>query len=113
MHEVGIVQSVLDLAEAEARKANATRIVMLQLRVGQLTGVVPEALDHAFVVLRTGTLAAEGQLCVDYVPARAWCSQCQAEFQTPGLYSECPTCGLCSLEIRGGLEMQLVSLEVE
>lgn len=112
MHEVGIIQSTLELAESEARKGGATGISEVRMRVGRLTGVVPEALETAFAVLRAGTLAEGATLAVDYVPGACWCLSCSFEFETDGLFGECPRCGEASPDVRRGTEMQLVSLEV-
>ena len=113
MHEVGIIESTLRAAEARTRADGATRIDAIHLRVGRLTGVVPEALEHAFAALRQGTLAAGGRLVVEYVAAVCWCAACQREFEAPGLFSECPACGAASGDIRRGRELDLISLEVE
>ena len=113
MHEVGIVQSILDVAGQQASIAGATRIHVIRLRVGQMTGVVPEALQHAFVVLRAGTLAENAELSVENVPAVAWCVVCQQEFETPGPFCECPVCETPSRDVRHGRELEIVSLEVE
>ena len=112
MHEVGIVQSILEVAAQQTRAADATCIHVIRLRIGRLTGVVPEAIEHAFTVLRVGTPAAGAELTIEYVPAICWCDTCQQEFAADGLYSDCPTCGVPSLIVRQGHEMELVSLEV-
>jgi hydrogenase nickel incorporation protein HypA/HybF len=113
MHEIGIIQSMLTMAEKHAKEAEASRIHEIRMLVGRMSGVVPEALEHGFAVLRQGTMAEEAQLIIDYVPAVCWCATCQKEFESPGLWSECPDCGTPSLEVRSGLEVQLMSMEVD
>ncbi len=113
MHEVGIMQSVLEIAEQQARAAGASRILEVRMQVGRLTGVVPEALEHAFAVLRDGTMAGGATLAVEYVPGVSWCPPCECEFEAEGLYAECPRCGRPSLAVRRGQELGVVSLEVE
>ena len=112
MHEIGIVQSTLELAARCARDAGARRISEIRMRVGRMTGVVPEAIEHAFAVLRQGTIASEAVLTIDYVSGRAWCHGCSVEFAVDGLLSECPTCCETSFDLRAGQELELVSLEV-
>jgi hydrogenase nickel incorporation protein HypA/HybF len=112
MHEVGIIQSALEAAVRRAREAGAREIQGLRLRVGAMTGVVPDALQFAFEVVRQGTLAAQARLEVELVPVRCWCARCQTEFPTEDLLYECPQCGALSSELRGGLELELASLEV-
>jgi len=113
MHEVGIMQSILALAEQQARAAGAARIHEVRLRIGQLAGVVPESLECAFEVLRPQTLAAEASLQIESIPATCWCAACQQEFASPELWWQCPHCGTASRELRHGRELELASLEVE
>ena len=112
MHEVGIMQSTLELAEGQARAAGATRIEEVRMRVGRMTGVVPEALEHAFEALRQGTMADAARLEVEYLPGAFWCAGCDREFEAEAMFTPCPTCGEPSLGLRQGTEIQLVSLEV-
>ena len=112
MHEVGIMINTLQAAEKAARSSGATRIHALRLRIGRMTGVVPEALESAFEFARQGTLAAEARLTIEYVPATCFCDRCQEEFRSEDLLSECPRCHALSSELRGGRELELASLEV-
>ena len=51
------MQSALDLALEQAQAAGAQRLLRVRLRIGALSGVVPEALTFAFEALTPGTLA--------------------------------------------------------
>lgn len=112
MHEVGIMQSVIALAEQQARDAGAVQIHEVRLRIGRLSGVVPVALETAFAILRPGTLAAEASLSIDEVPAACWCGTCQEEFAAEEWLDACPRCGALSVHLRRGREMELASLEI-
>ena len=112
MHEIGIIQNTLDLAVKSARASGATRIHQVRLRVGAMTGVVPDALQFAFEVVRQETMAANAQLQVETVPVTCWCPGCQKEFASADLLYECPQCGRISAELRHGLELELAALEV-
>jgi hydrogenase nickel incorporation protein HypA/HybF len=113
MHEIGIVQSVLDLALQTAQTAAARQILSVRVRVGALTGVVPDALQFAFEALREGTIAAEAQLEVETVAATCWCGACQAEFEPADWRQDCPRCHQLSSELRHGLELELASVEID
>ena len=112
MHEVGIMQSMLALAAEQARAAGAARIHELRVRVGQLSGVVPESLEFAFELMRANTMAAEARLVMERVTAACWCSACQAEFEVPELDYQCPRCRRPSGELRRGMELSLASMEI-
>jgi hydrogenase nickel incorporation protein HypA/HybF len=113
MHELSIMDSALTIALEQARKSGATRVHTLRLRIGALSGVIPDALQFAFEALAAGTAAEGAQMIIENVPARFWCEQCQREFPSENLFSDCPDCGKPSGELRGGREMELASMEVE
>lgn len=112
MHEAGIVASMLELAEAQARRAGARVIHRVRLRVGAMSGVVPEALEFAFAALQGGTLAADARLEIEAVPATAFCGACQRAFEPDDAVFACPQCGEFSAELRQGRELELVNLEI-
>jgi hydrogenase nickel incorporation protein HypA/HybF len=112
MHELSIMESALNLALAQARENGASRVHVLRLRIGALSGVVPDALQFAFEALTPGTAAEGAELIVDNVPARFWCETCRREFESPEMFGECPDCARPSSELRAGREMELASLEI-
>ena len=112
MHEFSIMQSTLDTAGEKTRAAGGTRIHRLTVRVGRLSGVVPEALRFAFEGLKRESLAANANLEIEEVPAVCWCPDCAEEFETADLKYECPRCHQPSGDLRRGREMELASLEI-
>jgi hydrogenase nickel incorporation protein HypA/HybF len=113
MHELSIMQSALSLALDQAKQAGAVRVHQVRLRIGALSGVVPDALEFAFEALTPGTLAEGAKLTVEHVPARFWCAKCAREFQSNDMFAECPDCHSLSGELRAGREMELASLEID
>jgi hydrogenase nickel incorporation protein HypA/HybF len=112
MHEAGLIQGMLATAEREARRAGGTRIELVRLRVGRLSAVVPEALEHAFAALKTDTMARDAAMEVEYVPGLLFCATCERDFSADDMIGECPTCGAPSGFVKDGMDVQLVSLEV-
>jgi hydrogenase nickel incorporation protein HypA/HybF len=113
MHELSIMESALNLALEQARLNGAVRVHALRLRIGALSGVVPDALQFAFEALTPGTAAEGAELIIDNVPARFWCQACQCEFQADDMFAECPTCSAPSGDLRAGREMELASMEID
>jgi len=112
MHEVGVMQSTLRIALERAAGEGAQRIHRLTMRVGPLSGVVPEALEFAFDVLARGTLAEGATLDVERVPMICSCPDCGLEFPSDDAFCECPRCHRFGVEVRCGRELELASLEV-
>jgi len=112
MHEVSIIQSMLDLAFEQAQNQRATHIHQLNLRIGAIAGVVPEALEFAFSACIAGTIASDAKLEIEWIKARCYCPSCDADFTPLNWVYVCPRCDRLSDQIRQGRELQLVSLEV-
>jgi hydrogenase nickel incorporation protein HypA/HybF len=113
MHEVGLMQDALRIALDRARQEKAKRVLAIRMRIGALSGVVPDALSFAFECLSRGTPAEGGRLEIESVPAACWCASCNKEFEAPELGFECPACGKTSTEIRRGREIEVASLDLE
>lgn len=112
MHEVGIMESTLDLARRAAQDRGASRIHVLRMRVGAMSGVVPDALEFAFTVLTEGTIAADAELEIETVSPAAHCDRCGQDYPVSPAEYACPTCGLRSTRLVRGKEIELVSMEV-
>lgn len=113
MHEVAIITHALDAAVAAANEAGARRIAIVRLRIGRLVGVVPEALEFAFEVVRKGTLAEDAALEWTEVPVECRCRSCGRVFSPEGVVYACPDCGELSSEILSGRELELTQVEIE
>jgi len=112
MHEVGLMQTALELAFDRARDAGASRIHQMTLRVGALSGVVPDALRMAFIAATPGTVADGATLVVDEVAVRCRCEECGREFWPDDIVYCCSKCGAINSNIEEGRELELTSLEV-
>lgn len=104
---------VMRMAVESAKAAGAQRITTVRLRVGALSGAVPEAMRFAWDVVRGGTLAENARLEIETVAATAWCRDCQAEFQCADFFNECPRCNQPGAELRRGRELEITTVEIE
>lgn len=107
-----MTQSIIALAEAEARRYGSDRIDRIQLRIGQFTGVVKEALEFAFDAVKLGTLAESAELCIEIVPMRLKCKRCGMSFSSEGQFDFfCPACDQPAEIVSGRqLEIQYIDL---
>lgn len=113
MHEVAIMTEAVRLAAESAQAAGAKRVTALKLRVGALSGVVPDALRFAWDVVRRDTPLAEARLEIEAVAAACWCTTCQAEFAAGEFLTECPRCHDLSGDLRRGRELEIAAVELE
>jgi hydrogenase nickel incorporation protein HypA/HybF len=112
MHEVSVMAEAVRLAVDAAKSSGASRVLALRLRVGTLSGVVPDAMRFAFDVVCRDTMAAGASLEIESVPAACWCATCRAEFECTDFFNECPRCHNVSGELRRGRELEIASVEM-
>ncbi|MFF6803714.1 hydrogenase/urease maturation nickel metallochaperone HypA [Streptomyces sp. NPDC012616] len=115
MHEMSVALAVVDqVAEAAARSAGVTAVRSVRLQVGELAGVVPDALAFSFELACAGTLLEGAELITEAVPGRARCTPCAHEWAVgmpPRL--TCPACGATHTELLAGRELRIVDVHWE
>jgi len=113
MHELSIVESILEVAEEKAREVNSASIRVIKLRLGEFTAIAREALEFAFEVAQQGTLAEHARLEIEVVPMVLHCVVCDVGPQpTKPVSFICPQCGF-PLKIVSGKELQIEFIEIE
>lgn len=112
MHEISLMAQTLEIALENARQQGANKINRLKMRIGKMSGVVPEALEFAFDVVTQGTIAQGATLEIESVPVVCYCSQCQQEFSPPDVFYQCPNCQQFTQKVISGKEIELTSLEL-
>jgi hydrogenase nickel incorporation protein HypA/HybF len=113
MHEMAIAQSVFDIAFGEANKHAATRIRKIKLSIGEFSGVVKDALNFAFDVLKAGTPAEEAEIEIEVIKLTAVCGECgEVECRLNDLRFICGDCGR-QLKIVAGREMKVDYIDLE
>ncbi|MBP1610860.1 MAG: hydrogenase nickel insertion protein HypA [Acidobacteria bacterium] len=113
MHEQSIVQSILELALNNAEKANARRIVCINLVVGDYTGVQEDAVNFYFGFLSQNTIAAGAKINYTHVPGQLRCRDCDILFPLQKHDYQCPKCDGKRIEIVGGRELYIENMDVE
>ncbi|MFE2745759.1 hydrogenase maturation nickel metallochaperone HypA [Streptomyces scopuliridis] len=111
MHELSIATAVVAQVEEAVRTNGGGRVTSLRLRIGELAGVVPEALRFSFGLASEGTVLAGARLNVDTVPGRARCGGCGRESDTgvpPMLW--CADCARPLGELLSGRELEIAEV---
>ncbi len=114
MHELSVAHNLIETAEKAARKAEATRVQAVHLRLGKLSGIVKDALLFSYEVATLGTLLEGSKLIVEELPVIVYCAACKTETILLDIQRfRCSVCNSPTGDIRQGRELELVSLEIE
>ena len=114
MHELPVTQAILDTALVAAQQAGGQRILAIDLVIGELSGIVDDSVQFYFDILSQGTPAQGAQLRFQRQPARAACPDCGHTYNvTAPLAPFCPVCGGARVQVSGGRQFFLESIEID
>lgn len=109
MHELAIAEGILDALKGQVKG----KITSVKLRIGEMSGVVPEALRFSFQIASEGTIAEGAILDIEHVPLTARCADCSETFHIKNYSFECSRCGGGNFKVVGGRELIIEEVEVE
>jgi len=110
MHEMSITQGIIDICE---KYAAGRRVRSLDVEIGELSGVVTEAVEFCFDACSRGTLLEGAGLNIIRIPGTGRCRQCNRDTPLPELYAACELCGGYQVTILTGEEMRVREIEVD
>ena len=111
MHEISLIESIIEIIASEMPKHNITSVETIKLRIGEMRQVVPDVLLFGFQVLSKGTPLEGAELIVENVSMRGHCRLCDQDFAMEDLFSNCPRCGKAEYDIISGRELEIVEFE--
>ena len=113
MHELAITEGIMEAAVPEAEKHGAKRILEIRLRIGELSGVIPDCIEEYFNIISKGTIAEGAKIVTARIPVAITCPDCGFEGDIDRRKIRCPKCGGIDFKIIRGREYYVDSLEVE
>lgn len=115
MHEYSIVEGVMDSVIPLAQSNGATRVSVIRLRIGEMTDIVPEALDFAWDVVcdERGDIVKDCKMEVETVAPHFVCMKCGNEYDADRLHPRCPVCGSGETLLTKGRELEIASFDIE
>ena len=114
MHELSIAMSMIEMAAEEAERRGGVRVHKIHLKLGDLSGVVKEALHFSYTVACEGTALEGSQLVIEEVPVVVYCSTCETERAIVSVQQFC--CAVChapASQVVRGKELEVTALEIE
>ena len=113
MHELAICQALIEQLEVIDKQHPGKKIVIVNLKVGPLSGVVPKLLESAFSIARCGSAAQHAKLIITQSDIVVWCNKCKEKSQASINRLVCSNCGDWQTELLSGDEMLLNQVELD
>ena len=76
MHEMALMEQVVDIVLEEAQRQGAARVVAVHLTFGELADVIVDMVPGLFEFLARGTAAEGAQVAIERTPAYVQCRKC-------------------------------------
>jgi len=111
MHEVSIIQNVVEIVLDKAIENNLTKVNKVSLKVGELSGIALEALSFAFKSCVVDTMLESSTLEVEKVKATAECKECELVFPIDHFNKLCPCCNQFCSNVTSGYELYVNTIE--
>jgi hydrogenase nickel incorporation protein HypA/HybF len=113
MHELSIVETMVSMVLEMAKEKNAKKVLRVYLVIGELSGVLNEAVELYFSMLTKDTIASGAELFFTRPPTQVRCRNCQTVYSPVNLKISCPNCKEQKIEIISGRELFIDSLDIE
>jgi hydrogenase nickel incorporation protein HypA/HybF len=109
MHEYGLCEPIVQAVE---RRAAGRPVARVRVRVGALHRVAGPAMDQAFTLAAEGTVADGADIDLVIVPVVVSCAACGLSGTSDDPLSLCPVCGAADIELSGGDDLILESIQL-
>ncbi|MGP8153560.1 MAG: hydrogenase maturation nickel metallochaperone HypA [Smithella sp.] len=116
MHELPVIQSILDVVLNHARMNQVSKVHSISLAIGELSDLQDEWLQRYFDYISKGTLAEGARLVIERTPVVLKCASCAKEIPVKvGEMKDivCPVCGNKELTLIAGREYFIKSMEAQ
>jgi hydrogenase nickel incorporation protein HypA/HybF len=113
MHELSIALNLIELVEEEARKAGCLKVFSVDVAVGLLSGIDPEALIFSITLAKENSLLSDAVIHLHRIEGSGRCRSCNNIFPVNAFHSTCPECKSNAVELIAGDDLKLISLEAE
>lgn len=112
VHEFSVCQALIAEVEQIAINHGALKVECVKLRLGPLSGVETQLLQHAYPFASAGTLAEGSTLKIELALLVVQCEACGCEAEAEPNLLTCSACGSCLTRVVSGQELTLMSVEL-
>jgi hydrogenase nickel incorporation protein HypA/HybF len=112
MHELSVAHAVVSTV-VDALPSPDTRVLQVRLRIGELSGIVPQALEFAYDVAAQGTPLEDAALVIERSPIVIDCPACGHQQIATAQDFRCPSCEQPCGNVVSGKELEIVDITLD
>ena len=110
MHEYGVA---LEIARMAMENAGSRKIMKINLRIGDLSGVAGESIAmYCDLIFREKQPEKAVEVAIERVAATFLCT-CGERYESERIFNPCPACGSFERSVVDGNQCTIESIEVE
>jgi len=113
MHELSLACSLVEEAEKVLMAESAERATRVTVGIGAFSGIEIDAFEFAFPMATENTRLAGAELRIQAIPASVRCRICGKESTPTFPRFNCAHCESDDIELLGGREFNIQSMEIE
>lgn len=114
MHELGLAEGIIRIAQEQAEVHGARHVNTIKILIGDAVAVDPGSLRFGFEVLTESIPELKHTVLeIEGVRHRGRCRDCAAEFEIVDFSAWCPACGSPSMDVISGNEFQVLEMDID
>jgi hydrogenase nickel incorporation protein HypA/HybF len=115
MHELSVTESILNIVIKHAQENKAEKVLTIGLKIGEMSELVGECIQHYFDYLSKGTIAEGAVLEIERAPIIFACTDCKNTFQVSLSETKdftCPECHGAKVTLVSGREFYIKDITI-
>ncbi|MDR2118322.1 MAG: hydrogenase maturation nickel metallochaperone HypA [Tannerellaceae bacterium] len=112
MHELSIAQHIVELAEEQARRHQASVIEEIEIEIGRMAGVEPNTFCFALASAVKHSMLEHARIVRHDIDGEGICADCGDCFKVEALFDPCPRCGSYAVRLTKGKELRVKSIVI-
>lgn len=113
MHELSLACSLVEEAEKVITAENVACATCVTVGIGKLSGIELDAFEFAFPIAIKGSRLENAELVMNDLPITVRCRKCKKESNPDFPRCVCIFCESDDVELVGGREFNIQSMEIE
>lgn len=114
MHEMALMGDILNIIQKDVEQRNFSKVIKIELIVGDISNAMPDALELAFEVFKNDSISfldKDSKLEIIREEAKAKCYICDTEYRPEQKLAVCPKCRIPSGQLISGETFKVHSYE--